>query len=72
MIAGRAATLIVLGVVAAGQLALAGILDGVTLAHLSTPTSSFGDVRPGRAVGEGERPDIAALHLRQPAAVPRR
>jgi amino acid transporter len=46
MIAGRAATLIVLGAVAAGQLALAGILDGVTLAHLSTPASSFGTSAP--------------------------
>ena len=42
MIAGRAAALIVLGVMAAGQLALAGILDGVTVAHISTPASSFG------------------------------
>jgi amino acid transporter len=42
MLAGRAATLIVLGVVAGGQLALAGALDGVTLAHISTPASSFG------------------------------
>ncbi len=42
MLAGRAATLIVLGLMAAGQLALAGILDGVTLAHISTPASSFG------------------------------
>jgi amino acid transporter len=41
MIAGRAATLVVLGVIAAGQLALAGILDGVTVAHFSAPASSF-------------------------------
>jgi amino acid transporter len=41
MIAGRAATLIVLGVIAAGQLVLAGILDGVTLANISTPASTF-------------------------------
>ena len=42
MIAGRAATLIVLGVIAAGQVVLAGVLDGVTLAHISTPASTFG------------------------------
>jgi amino acid transporter len=42
MIAGRAAALIVIGIIAAGQLVLAGILDGVTLANLSTPVSSFG------------------------------
>jgi hypothetical protein len=42
MIAGRAAALIVLGLIAAGQLVLAGVLDGVTLTHLSTPASSFG------------------------------
>ncbi len=42
MIAGRAATLIVIGAVAVGQLALAAILDGVTLAHVSTPLSTFG------------------------------
>jgi len=41
MIAGRAATLIVIGLIAAAQLALAGILDAVTLAHISTPASTF-------------------------------
>ena len=42
MISGRGAVLLVLGLIAAGQLALAGILDGVTLAHVSMPASSFG------------------------------
>jgi len=42
MLAGRAAAFLVVGVIAAGQLALAAILDGVTLAHISTPISSFG------------------------------
>jgi amino acid transporter len=42
MIAGRAAALITLGLIAAGQVVLAGVLDGVTLAHISTPASSFG------------------------------
>ncbi|MBV8942993.1 MAG: hypothetical protein JO240_14800, partial [Solirubrobacterales bacterium] len=36
MIAGRTAVLLVLGLIAAGQVALAGVLDGVTLAHVST------------------------------------
>lgn len=42
MIAGRRVTLAVLAVIAVGQVALAGVLDGVTLAHVATPTSSFG------------------------------
>jgi amino acid transporter len=46
MIAGRTATLVVLGLIAAGQLALAGILDAVTVAHLQTPASSFGAAAP--------------------------
>ena len=49
MIAGRAVTLIVLGVMAAGQLVLAGILDGITLANISTPVSSFGAGAPAGA-----------------------
>jgi len=49
MIAGRASTLIVLGLMAAGQLVLAGILDGVTLANISTPASTF---RAGAPAGE--------------------
>jgi hypothetical protein len=42
MVAGRAATLLVIGLMAAGQLALAGVLDGVTLAHVPLHASSFG------------------------------
>jgi amino acid transporter len=42
MLAGRAVTFLAFGLIAAGQLALAGMLDAVTLAHLSTPLSSFG------------------------------
>ena len=42
MIAGRATALIVIGAIAASQLVLGGILDGVTVAHLSLPASSFG------------------------------
>ena len=42
MTAGRAAALSVLGLLAVGQLAVAGLLDGVTLAHVPTAGSSFG------------------------------
>ena len=52
MVAGRAATLIVLGVMAGGQLVLAGILDGVTLANISTPASSFGAGAPAGALAK--------------------
>jgi len=52
MIAGRAATLIVLGVMAAGQLVLAGILDGVTLANISTPASTFRAGAPAGALAK--------------------
>jgi hypothetical protein len=41
MIAGRRAALLVTGPLAAGQLVLAAALDGVTLAHLPVPVSSF-------------------------------
>jgi hypothetical protein len=46
MLAGRAAALVTLAVVGVGQLAVAGVLDGVTLAHVSTPASSFGTGAP--------------------------
>lgn len=52
MIAGRGLALIVIAAMAVGQLALVGILDGVTLAHLSTPTSSF---RTGAPAGSFAR-----------------
>ena len=42
MIAGRTAALVVIGAVAISQLVLGGILDGITVAHLSFPLSSFG------------------------------
>jgi amino acid transporter len=48
MVAGRRVTLAVLAVVAVGQLALAGVLDGVTVANIATPASSFS---AGGAVG---------------------
>lgn len=46
MIAGRGPTLIVLGLMAVGQLVLAGILDGVTLGNVSAPVSTFGASAP--------------------------
>jgi hypothetical protein len=52
MIAGRAAALLVIGLIAAGQVALAGILDGVTLAHVATPASSFGAGAPAGALAK--------------------
>ncbi len=46
MLAGRAMALMVIGLIAVGQLALAGILDGVTIGHLATPASTFGTGAP--------------------------
>jgi amino acid transporter len=46
MIAGRRATLIVIGLMAAGQLAIAATLSGVTLANVTTPAGSFGASAP--------------------------
>ena len=50
MIAGRRVALLVIGLVAAGQLAIAVALDGVTLTHLATPVSSFGASAPAGAL----------------------
>ncbi len=52
MVAGRASALIVIGLIAAGQLALAGVLDAVTIAHLSTPVPSFGTGAPAGALAK--------------------
>jgi len=52
MIAGRTAALVVIGVIAVGQVALAGILDAVTLAHVSTPASSFGTSAAGGSLAK--------------------
>ncbi len=54
MAAGRTATLVALGVVAAGQLVLAGWLDGVSIAHLNAPASTFApgaDLQPVAKAG---------------------
>src|ERR1700727_2096066 len=46
LIAGRRVALVVIGLLAAGQLALAAALSGVTLANVSTPAGSFGAAAP--------------------------
>jgi amino acid transporter len=46
MIAGRRVALLVIGLLGFGQLAIAVVLDGVTLANISTPASSFGTSAP--------------------------
>lgn len=46
MIAGRRVALVVIGLIAAGQLALAAALSGVTLANVTTPVGSFGASAP--------------------------
>jgi amino acid transporter len=46
MIAGRRTALLVIGLIAAGQLVLAAALSGVTLANVTTPASSFGASAP--------------------------
>jgi hypothetical protein len=42
MVAGRTAALVALGLLAAGQVAFAGVLDGVAVGHLGLPVSSLG------------------------------
>jgi hypothetical protein len=46
MIAGRRVTLVVTGLLAAGQLAIAGALGGLTMANIDTPASAFGASAP--------------------------
>jgi len=46
MIAGRRAALLVIGLIAAGQLAIAAALGGVTLSGLTTPAHTFGGSAP--------------------------
>jgi amino acid transporter len=50
MIAGRRVTLLVTGLLAVGQLAIAAALGGVTLTHLGLPVSSFGASAPAGAL----------------------
>jgi amino acid transporter len=46
MVAGRGTALVVIGLIAAGQLAIAAALGGLTVAHLDTPAASFGASAP--------------------------
>jgi len=46
MIAGRWVTMLVIGLIAAGQLAIAGALGGLTVANLDTHASTFGASAP--------------------------
>ena len=49
MIAGRTVTLLVIGLLAAGQLAIGAALAGLTVANVATPASTFGALpRPAR------------------------
>jgi amino acid transporter len=50
MIAGRRVALLTTGLVAAGQIAIAVALDGVTLTHVGTPAGSFGAAAPAGAL----------------------
>jgi amino acid transporter len=47
MLAGRGMTLVVIGLMAVGQIALVGVLDAVTLAHSSPAASSLAYHAPG-------------------------
>ncbi len=46
MVAGRGTALVVIGLIAAGQLAIAAALGGLTVAHLNTPAATFGGSAP--------------------------
>ena len=46
MIAGRTVALLVIGLLAAGQLAIAAVLGGLTVANVATPASAFGASAP--------------------------
>jgi amino acid transporter len=83
MVAGRAAALLVLAAMAVGQVALAGLLDGVTVAHLSTPASAFGAGAPAGSIAKagaqtsllyicGSLPLFLGGELKRPARTIRR
>lgn len=50
MIAGRGVALLVIGLIAAGQLAIAGALGALTLANLDAPASTFGTSAPAGSI----------------------
>jgi hypothetical protein len=83
MIAGRGVALAVIGALAAGQVVLAGILDGVTMAHLSPGASTFATAAPAGSVAKasaqtsllyicGSLPLFLGGELAQPARTVRR
>jgi amino acid transporter len=83
MVAGRAAALLVLAAMAVGQVALAGVLDGLTVAHLSTPASSFAAGAPAGSLAKasaqtsllyicGSLPLFLGGELKRPAGTIRR
>lgn len=54
MIAGRGVAMVVIGLIAAGQLAIAAALGGVTLANIGAPASSFGASSFGTSAPAGD------------------
>jgi len=50
MIAGRAFALLVIGLLAAGQLILAAVVGGLTVANIAAPASTFGGSAPAGSV----------------------
>ncbi len=62
MVGGTKAALLVLGLMGVGQLALAGALDGVTLAHVSTPVSTFGTSVDAGSIGKAGA-DTSLLYI---------
>jgi hypothetical protein len=56
MIAGRAVALLVIGMLAAGQLILAAVVGGLTLANIATPAGTFGGSAPAgsAAIASGQ------------------
>jgi amino acid transporter len=62
MIAGRRAALLVIGLLGVGQLAIAIALDGVTLANIATPASSFGGPAPAGALA-GSAAQTSLLYI---------
>ena len=69
MIADRRTALLVIGLLAAGQLALAAAAGAHDGSGRHDSGRELRGVRAGRIAGHRERPDCAALHLRQLAVV---
>jgi hypothetical protein len=67
MVAGTRPALLVAGLVGAAQVVLGGVLDGVTVTHLTTPLSSFGT---SAGVGEIARGGVQTSLLYVCASLP--